>query len=99
MSNLFTLVFAAGIIVLVFIFGQGCVNDALLNRLETTTQKVQPVINKAGKVCEVALKETENNPEVLKACNTFLEAVDALQLAQEVAIIAAGGEPCSNGCD
>lgn len=95
------------VLVLSFLMAMGCSgagpNMPALDALNTLTKQVQPIVDRTLLVCdeahnalEKAGKPTEN---IDAQCGYIVGLFKTLQLAQEAAVIAYGGEPCSSGCE
>jgi len=85
---------------IVLLIVAGCGANPALGYIETTTQNLQPVVDKTEEICNLsrsALKFAEQDTtELEKRCDELWEILKLVQKMQETAILMAGGEPCQN---
>jgi len=85
---------------IVLLIVAGCGANPALEYIETTTRKLQPVVDKTEEICNLsrnALKLAEQDTvELEKRCDELWELLKLVQRMQETAILMAGGEPCQN---
>lgn len=96
MKHLLIAVMAGGLI--------GCGGSpAVLNTIETTSEKLQPVVDGWKKICQIGrgcLEAAEQDTtELTDICEKGWRVFQTIQAIQETAVEAAGGEPCGNSCN
>ena len=79
-----------------------CSADQTMDTIETTSEKLQPVVEGWKKICQTGQGclegAGEDTAELEKTCEEGWKVFQLLQVIQEMTIRAVGGEPCQDGC-
>lgn len=77
-----------------------CGANPALDYIETTARNIQPIADKTQEVCNLSVKSLrvaeQDTAEIEDRCDELWRLLKILRDMQDVAIIAAGGEPCQN---
>lgn len=91
------------IVVILIILGCDHPNTDMLKTIREVTEKVQPIVDESQKICDTAIRHYiesgKDSSEIDKYCDRLIEMFREFQLIEMAAIIAAGGEPCLDGCE